>query len=245
MMVKAPWLGCYIGYEHRSFNFSVEGSGAAKLRPMGDRKKLISDKYSIKLQPLIEEVLPDGRVFRKLPLDNGWESTAPASDDVETVTYQGTVKGDARFEVTLEFSGDEIRAGGKVIDKGSLKNPRFVVEVKIPNVYYYDRDEEKRDDKAKKDRINFLMTDGKKLKLDVLTPLDAEAKEYNDPGIAEARIDLAGFKGHRFDLAAGDNAYFRLWNRGEAELFRGFTFAWTPDAEKDPDGKGRMLLKVR
>ena len=86
---------------------------------------------------------------------------------------------------------------------------------------------------------------GKKLKLDLITPLDAETSDFSGPGIAKARVELAGYKGHRFEFDAGTHASFEFWNRGTATLREGFTFGWRPDPAKDPEGKGRCLLEVR
>lgn len=244
-LAQQPWLGDYAGYARRGFHFSVSTRGEGLLRPMGDKKELISNRYSVKFLPLIEEVLPDGTVVGKSPVKDGWEAVTPASIDPETVTYRGTAKGDAKFEVVWEFDGDEIRAGGKVTDPGTLKNPRFVLRVQFPNVYYYEKDEEKLKAKAKRDRIDLVRGDGKKLKLDSLTPLDAESAGFNGPGISGARIDLSGYKGHRFDLNAGPDAVFQFWNKGEAALYAGFTLGWTPDAAKDPSNKARCVIEVR
>jgi hypothetical protein len=115
----------------------------------------------------------------------------------------------------------------------------------VPDVYYFEKLIQKRVEKAKKDRVDLLWTDGKKLKLDLLTPLDAETKEFNGPGVSQAWIDIAGYKDHRFELEAGENAVFDLWNRGEAALIEGFTLGWKPDPAKDPEGKSRAILKVR
>ncbi len=245
LLSKQPWLGVYAGYERRSFHFSVNSKGEGDLRPMGDKKQLVSSKYSIRLQPMVEDVLPNGKVVSKYAVKDGWETSTPASVDPEKLVYRGTVAGDAKFEVTLEFAGDQIRAGGRLIEKGSLKNPRFVIRVQVPNVYYYEKDDEKREQKAKRDRIDLVRTDGKKLKLDSQTPLDAETAAYSGPGITEARIDLSGYKGHRIELEAGDHAAFEFWNRGEEALYKGFTLGWKPDAAKDPEGKARLLLELR
>jgi hypothetical protein len=242
---EQPWLGSYAGYERRDFQFRINIKGEGVMRTMGDKKDLISERFAIDMQPLIEEVLADGKVVSKVPADDGWEAVSPASVNPKAVTYRGTVNGNARFEVTFEFNGDEIRAGGRILDKGELKNPRFVIRVKFPNVYYYDEDAEKREDKAKRDRIDLVRTDRKKLKLDVLTPLDAESAEFSGPGIAQARIDLAGYKGHEFELDAGSNAAFEFWNRDEEALYKGFTLGWKPDPAKDPGGKARCVLKLR
>ncbi len=240
-----PWIGSYAGYERRSFQFLVGNDGEGLLTPMGDKGALMSGRIGIKLQPLIEEVLPDERVIGKQATKDGWEAVTPATINPEKLTFRGTVSGGARFEVNLEFDGDEISVGGKLLEKGDLTDPRFVMRVIVPDVYYFENLIEKREEKAKKDRVDLLWTDGKKLKLDLVTPLDAETKEFNGPGIRQARIDIAGYKDNRFELEAGENAVFDLWNRGEVALIEGFTLGWKPDAAKDPAGKARMILKVR
>lgn len=240
-----PWIGSYAGYERRGFQFLVGNDGEGLLTPMGDKDRLLSSRIGIKVQPLIEEVLPDGKVISKMPVDDGWEAVTPASINPEKLTYRGTVAGGGRFEVTLEFDGDQISAGGKLLEKGKLGNPRFVLRFVVPNVYYYDKDEEKREEKSKRDRIDLVRTDGKKLKLDLMTPLDAETEKFNGPGVSQARVDIAGYKDHRFELDAGANAVFEFWNRGEAALIEGFTLGWKPDPAKDPEGKSRVVLKVR
>lgn len=240
-----PWIGNYAGYERRSFQFLVAHDGEGQLSPMSEKGTVMSSRIAIKVQPLIEEVLPDGKVISKMPVDDGWEAVTPAAINPEKVTYRGTVAGDARFEVTLEFDGDQISAGGKLLEKGKLGNPRFVLRFIVPNVYYYDKDEKKREEKSKRDRIDLLRTDGKKLKLDLMTPIDAETEKFNGPGVSQARVDIAGYKDNRFEFDAGANAAFEFWNRGEAALIEGFTLGWKPDPAKDPDGKSRVVLKVR
>lgn len=240
-----PWIGSYSGYEHRSFHFVVGNDGECLLTPMGGKKTLMSGRLGIRIQPVVEDVLTDGRVVAKRPANDGWEAVTPAAADPEKVGYRGTVAGGARFEVMIEFDGDQIRAGGRLLAKGKLENPRFVLRIQVPDVYYSDSKIESRKIKAKRDRVDLLRMDGKKLKLDLLTPLDAESEEFSGPGVAEARLDLAGYRGHRFHFDAGDGAAFEIWNKGELALIEGFHLAWKPDPAKDPDGKARMILRVR
>lgn len=240
------WVGNYVGYERRSFEFRISSRGDGLLLPMGEKGKLASDRIGIKVLPLIEEVMPDGKVMAKMPTSDGWEAVTPATVNPEKLVYRGTVAGEARFEITFEFDGDEIRAGGKVLEKGKLTNPlRFALRFQVPDVYYYDTDPAKRAVKAKKDRIDLLRTDGKKLKLDLVTTLDAESEKFSGPGVSQARVEIEGYKGHRFDFDAGTNASFEFWNKGDAALIEGFTLGWKPDPAKDPDGKARMVLEVR
>jgi hypothetical protein len=245
-LTEKPWLGQYAGYEKRSIRLIVNTKGEVLLMPPNEKKGFVSEFSAIKFVPLIEEISPDGRFFGKAATADGWEAVTPAAINPEKVTYKGTVEGGARFEVTLEIAGDEIRGGGKVIEKGSLTKPlRFVMRVQFPNLHGNEKDAEKLAEKMKKDRIDLLRVDGKKLKLDLLTPLNAETEEYSGPGISQARFEMAGYKGIKFDLNAGTAGSFELWNKGEGALYEGFTVGWKHDEEKDPEGKARFSFKMR
>jgi len=245
-LTEKPWLGQYAGYEKRSVRFIVDRKGQGQLTPPDGKKGFVNDFNAIRFVPLIEEVRPDGKVFAKAALLDGWEAVTPAAENPEKVTYRGTVKGGARFEATFEIAGGEIRAGGKVIENGDAANPqRFVMRVQFPNLYYREKDEKKRAEKLEEDRLDLLRTDGKKLKLDLATPLDAETAEYSGPGISQARLETQAYKAVKLDLSAGDAGAFELWNKGEAALYQGMSFGWRHDAKKDPEGKGRLMLKMR
>jgi hypothetical protein len=240
-----PWIGYYVGYERRNYHFMVSSSGECLLSPISTKGSPLSSRLSIKIRPVVEDVLPGGQIVAKAAVDDGWEAVTPASVDPESVVYRGTVTGGARFEVKLEFDGDQISAGGRLLEKGTLANPRFMIRIQVPDVYYHENDAGKKAEKAKKDRIDLVRTDGKKLKLDLMTPLDAESAEFNGPGVQQARVDIEGYRGLRLDLDAGKDAFFEFWNKGEVALVEGFTLGWRPDPVKDPEGKGRVVLKAR
>lgn len=244
-LTKEPWLGQYVAYQKRVFRFTVDAKGEGHLVPGDGKGGFINSKNGVKFVPLIEDSSKDGRTFAKPATADGWEAVTPASAETDKVTYRGTVAGGARFEVTFEFEGNEVRAGGRVIEKGSLTNPRLVIRAQVPNIYFFDKDEKQRAEKLKKDRIDLLRADGKKLKLDVLTPLDAETEAFSGPGISEARIEMEGFKGARFEISAGAGGMFELWNKGEAALYEGFSLGWKHNEEKDPEGKERCVFKLR
>jgi hypothetical protein len=240
-----PWIGFYAGYERRNFHFMVNSAGDCLLSPMGEKGSPLSSRLSIRIRPVVEDVLPSGQIVAKAALDDGWEAVTPASIDPESLVYRGTVTGGARFEVKLEFDGDQISAGGRLLEKGTLVNPRFMIRFQVPDAYYHENNVGKKAEKAKKDRIDLVRADGKKLKLDLVTPLDAESAEFNGPGIRQARIDIAGYRGLRLELDAGKDALFEFWNKGELALVEGFTLGWQADPAKDPEGKGRVVLKAR
>ena len=245
-LTEKPWLGQYAGYEKRSIRLLVNAKGELLLMPPNEKKGFASEFNAIKMVPLIEEISPDGRFFGKTAISDGWEAVTPAAVNPEQVSFKGTVEKGAKFEVNLEIAGDEIRGGGRVIEKGEYTRPlRFVMRIQFPNLYYKERDTEKLAEKMKKDRIDLLRMDGKKLKLDPMTPLNAETEEYSGPGISQARLELAAYKAVKIDLNAGTAGSFELWNRGEGALYEGFTLGWKHDEEKDPQGKARFSLKLR
>jgi hypothetical protein len=242
---KQPWVAYYAGYQRKDFHFTINVEGTGELLVYDAKGKPITARNSIKFLAVIEETGADGKVVQKPAVRDGWEAVTPAAIDPGKITIRGTSSGESRFEVNFEFNGDEIRAGGKLLDKGKLKNPRFVLRVAVPNVYSYDKDLAKLDKKAEEDRIDLVRVDGKKLKLGSRKAMDAESAEVSGTGVAEARIEMAGLPGHKFEFEAGASAAFELWNKDAGPLSEGFSLLWKPDAAKDPEGKGRMVLKVK
>ena len=245
MIGKQPWVAYHAAYQRKDFHFAVNAEGVGELLVYDDKGKPITGRNAIKFLAVVEETLPDGKVVPKSATKDGWEAVTPAAIDPEKISFRGTSSGDAKFEVNFEFDGDEIRAGGKLLENGKLKNPRFVLRVAVPNVYSYDKDAEKLEAKTKDDRVDLVRTDGKKLKLGVRKALDGETAEVTGPGIAQARIEMAGLREHRFEFEAGPGASFELWNRGIIPLSEGFSLNWKPDAAKDPEGKARLTLVVK
>jgi hypothetical protein len=242
---KQPWVAYYAGYQRKDFHFTINSEGTGELLVYDAKGKPVTHRNSIKFLAVVEETSADGKVAQKPAIKDGWEAVTPAAIDPAKITIRGTSSGESRFEVNFEFAGDEIRAGGKLLDKGKLKNPRFVLRVAVPDVYSHDKDPAKLDQKASEDRIDFVRTDGKKLKLGSRKALDAGSAEVSGPGATEARIEMAGLPGHRLEFEAGAGATFQLWNKEAGPLSEGFSLLWKPDPTKDPEGKGRLVLKVR
>jgi len=244
---EKPWVGWFAGYENRGFHFGVKMDGEAELMPVDDDDKVGSPRKWIAFKPVIEEILPDGRVVTKQALEDGWEAITEASDSAETMSYRGTVTGGAKFEVHFEMGKGEVLGGGRLLEKGDLTdNPiRFSLRVRIPNVYQHDRDEDALEKKAKRDKIQIERADRKKLKFNSLDPVWAEKEDVTGPGVVTARVDLEGYDGARVELDAGDKGLFEMYNGELRPLYRGVTFGWKPDPAKDPDAKGRFVVKFK
>ena len=88
-------------------------------------------------------------------------------------------------------------------------------------------------------------TDGKRQKLTFEKVLDAGSKEINGPGIAAAEIKIAAYGKRKFFVTAAPNSAMKLSNAKPASLSEGFSIQWSPDHDKDKDGKARLALEVK
>jgi hypothetical protein len=240
-----PWTGWFAGYECRDFRFGVGSDGVGILIPIDKRKKEpVSQRYWIKIEPVVEEVKDDGKVVTKKPADDGWTALTEATAEGGKIGYRGTVAGGATFEVHFETDRDTIRAGGRLLERGELTGSpiRLAIRVKVPNVYFYVDDEEKVEDLADGDRIRLEMADGKKLTFNGWDPVWAE-QETGGSGVRAAGVKLEGYDKRELKLGSDKAGLFEFWNGEKRPLHKGFTLGWKPDPEKDPEGKARFTIE--
>lgn len=242
---EKPWLGWFAGMEAKGLRFGIMPDGEGVLIPMKSKNEDGSKNSWIRIEPVIEEVMPDGKVVSKKIDPDGFTPLTESSVEAEEMAYQATVTGGAKFEAHFAVDRDEITAGGKILENGELKNPlRLVFRVKIPNGYEYVKEMEDLEDKAKRDKLNLVLVDRSKLKVGSLEEVSGE--ELTGVGIASADIDFDGLKSSGIELETGTSGVFRLETSGDkAPLYKGFTMAWVPDPEKDPEGKSRFTLTYK
>jgi hypothetical protein len=242
---ESPWLGWFAAYECRKFRFGVQDTGVAVLQPLKKRndEEVITRKYWIEIEPVIEQVLPDRVVVKRIDED-GWEALSASDADTDTMRYRGTVTGGAVFEIDFRMKGDTISAGGRLVERGGLtEHPvRFLIRVKIPNVYYYIDDEEKVEDLADGDRIRIKRLDGERLSLNGWDPVFAE-KEINGEGVEKVRLDLEGYKGERVEVETGAAGFLKLQNGEKQPLYKGFFIDWQPKEEAAEGDEARFELE--
>ncbi len=240
---KAPWEGWYVGLETREFRLGVNREGELVLMPFKGRNDLVPSPQYLVVTPVIEEMPPGRRPIGKKVEASGWEPVTPAGLDPEKIVYRGTVTGGAKFEVVIEPTRDGFRAGGKLIEPGTLTNPlRFSLRCRLPDPYRYQKNEEKLKDDAEKDDYLFILTDKKKVKLDGMSKVDASSEAVMGKGLSEVSVEF-GPMDAEVEMTVGEGGHFELWNNGERELYRGLSVNWIHDAAKDPEAKSRFELK--
>ena len=81
------------------------------------------------------------------------------------------------------------------------------------------------------------MTGGKKQKLNFKKVLEAGSKEVNGPGITVVEVEIAAYGKKRFLFTASANSAMDRFNTKPASLSGGFSIQWSPDPDKDKEGK--------
>ena len=262
---EQPWLGYYAVYADKNYEFKVAAAdGKVTLIPVGEGAPVLGNLL-ININFGIEETLPDGKIVSSPVRADTLETADPASDKLGKCIIRGKTAGTANLEITIEQSRGIVFVGTRVVDPGTIKNPvRGFVTVVFPNVNppstpennhgeLNERDAKRAakkeakaaEDKLKDDSVDLKWTDGKRQKLTFEKVVDAGSKEINGPGIAAAEIEIAAYGKRKFFFTAAPNSAMQLSSAKPASLSEGFSIQWSPNSDKDKDGKARLALEVR
>ncbi|MEY3897866.1 MAG: hypothetical protein RLZZ214_3387 [Verrucomicrobiota bacterium] len=260
-----PWLGYYAVYADKNYEFKITAAdGTVTLIPVGEGAPVLGNLL-VYIKFGIEETLPDGKIVSNPVLADTLETADPALDKLGKCILRGKTAGNASLEITIEQSRGIVFVGSRVLDPSTLTNPiRCFVTAVFPNVNppamaannpeeVNERDAKRAakkeakaaEDKLKGDSVDLKWTDGKRQKLTFEKVLDAGSKEINGPGIAAAEIKIAAYGKRKFFVTAAPNSAMKLSNAKPASLSEGFSIQWSPDHDKDKDGKARLALEVK
>lgn len=118
------WSDYFLVINERKFHFGITSKGEAIFHPLTRRGEFISSNNPIIFQVQVLENKPDGKIVSKKIKVESLKSSQPASlNPKEAISYQGTVTGDAAFEVTVHPVRDGFSVTGKITDPGELTNP--------------------------------------------------------------------------------------------------------------------------
>jgi hypothetical protein len=246
-----PWIGYFAVFANKRYQFGINGQGKVVFAPINQKGDAASTRMQPRVDIQVQETLPDGKTVTKQIIPESLQSPQAATDKLEKVLIRGKVTGDAAFEVNLEQNRGVVTMGGRVVDPGTLKNPlRFSLKVTFPNVYPEKKLEGKNDVKAfdkqlENDRIELKWSDGKRVKQSFEEPVDLTGKDFNGPGIVAMEADIGAFKDRKFLLAATGSSVMAISNTRKEKLYEGFALTWTPDADKDKEGKARLSFEVK
>lgn len=260
-----PWLGYYAVYADRNYEFKIAAAdGAMTLISLGEGAPILGNLL-IQVKFGIVETHPDGKtVFNPVRTDT-LESEDPATDKPGKCVIRGKTAGDAVLEITVEQSRGIVFIGSRVLNPGTLTHPLCSsVTVDFPNVNRPESKEnndgdlsereakraakkkaKEAEDKRKEDNLSLKRTDGQRQKITFEKAVDAGSEEINGSGIASAEVRIAAYGKGKFLFTASPESALRLSNTKPASLSEGFSIKWSPDPDKNKDGKARLAIEVK
>lgn len=241
-----PWLGYFVGYERRDFRFGVKEDAEMSLECMNSRGTAMGFNKAIYFAVEVVESYPDRQSVKRI-IPESLTSADKPSEDPEKITFKGKVTGDAEFECVIEFDGDQIKFGGRILNNGTLKNPlSFRISSRFQDAYKYTADD-KIEAESKKDRIEFITLDKKRDKIGVFESVKLSDDEVTGKGLSNLRIEMKPYEGKRFEYAIEGPSRITMVNPRElpSSPYRGFSVLWHADPAKDPEGKARFVLEVK
>jgi hypothetical protein len=257
----AAWLGFFAGQTTSGCALGVTTKGQIIFNPIKGAE-VPTGGWSFHLRPIVEEILPDGKVVVRDLDPETLESAQQAADKIEKVVYTGKVQGGAKLEVTVEQSRGIFLVGGRVVDPGPGENRmRVAIVGRTPRFYgsysegakaTTDEDKaqkEKREKALEKrvedERLDLKLLNRKTVKQPILEPADLASAEISGVGISEMGMDFQMFRGGKLSLVASPNSAFTLKLKKGARIFKNeFWINWRTDPEKDPEGKARMAIRT-
>lgn len=245
-------LGYFVVVRSKSSQFGLGSDGKTTIKVLDNKGETISSKLTIDVDFNVTETMPDGKkIVRKINAES-LESAQEPTAKPKNVVIKGKVTGDVEFEVVVSEERGAIILGGRLLNPGALKNPtQFSIEVEFPNsLPEAKKDGDKRDakeleDKIKGDKVQLTWTDGKRVKIPASKAVAGVSQEVTGPGISTATVEFIAFKDRKFQLTASPNSSMTVSNPATRPLSEGFSFNWTADLAKDPEGKARLAIEVR
>jgi hypothetical protein len=249
---EEQWLGNFIFFQNKHYRFTVTSKGECVIRMIGKKDEPIGQSFNIEVGFVIEELMPDGTTKLKKVSPEAYESSDPATAELQKVVIKGKVTGDAAFEVVVSQERGIVSLGGRLTDSGKLENPlRFSIQLKFPNAYPYEKKERDRkelkafEDKSRADRIDLTLVDGRRMKLSTSDLIHATNADFNKPGIANAQIEFSSYQEKKMHVVASGHSALQLSNTREGPLHDGFVLTWTSDLAKDQEGKARLSFEAK
>lgn len=235
---KQPWLGYFIGIEHRKkMRFGVTAKGQGVIFPLDDKGDPVFAKVPFQVNFDVVETLPDGKTVRKQVNSDSLASEQTASEDPDKpVTFRGKVTGDAAFEVTVHPERGGVALSGKLTDKGTLTNPVHF-EISLDVKPYPQRPGDGQSEikafeaRAKKDVLKYDTVSRKRDKIEFLE----ETNPATTVGEPMTRLDFTtdAFDNKEFEIQTSEKAKLTFSDQGSKPLWNGFTLYWRIDEGAD------------
>ena len=235
-MAEAPWGGVFSGYARRGFHFIINDEAQCELFLIDKKRNRVGQSRKVRIHPEVVIEFPDGkRITKSLKNDTGYDTQQEPSLTHEKVTLTSLTVGEAKVEMTVSYSGNEITMNGRILDRGKLKEGKlyFSYRVAVPAMYTdtYASDKKKEKSRMRRDRIKFQRSkDRKKVSLSSYKTVNLEDEGMADGGVTELSVSMDGQEGRKFIFTtAGGEGVLTFGNKVEGHdgrLWQGYRVIW-------------------
>lgn len=240
----------YAGIQTKGADFGLDTAGKIDLIPIGKNRERMTSQNFIPVLYVIEDVKADGKKVQiKLDPDS-LTSPTPATEKPTAIAIKGkTQEGDATFELNFEAARGSVLLGGRILEKGSLVNPRLVITSALPkeiNKKADGTDDKAYEKKVAEDVLSVKLLEGKKQKVEGLDEADLTSPEFAGTGLSQLEFTIDSLGGREFTFTASPNSKLTAANKGGgAPFWEGLVVTWEADVAKDPQGRARLAIGVK
>lgn len=247
---EKPWLGCWIGYEEKEFDYSITAKdfyGTVSLKEKTkDGWKRISEQRVIKLNYLVEEER-GGKWQRRSIEPDSFETTQGASDEAESFEVVATYKGGTKLKVSHEIDGKEVMISVAIVETESSNPIRAAVDVIIPDLYKLKEGMEERElkKKLKGDEVRLKTVAGKKVKFDLYEEINLATEKGLEEGVLEFSLECKNFAEKLIILSSEVEKTGKIFFRQKGVMNEGFTATWYPEEIEEGKPTPKLVFRVK
>lgn len=246
MSDKTEWLGYFVGWEDKKFDFGIGADGEVALMVKKSGKRVSHRDISIRY--VIEEEIKGKWVRRQFTKDGLSSEQEKGIDPKKPVVVSSTVTGDTKVEWTHVLSRGTVSVLPKLIEKKTENKIRVGMEFSLPRLHRFDEKPDKKELKSKAgdDHLRGIrLKDGKKIriKFDDLED-DVSSEEFLQDGASEVEVKSKGISDLKFIVENGDEKMGRIDIVTKGPLYNSFKVLWMADMEKLGDKKNFVSFSL-
>jgi len=234
MSDKTEWLGYFVGWEEKVFDFGIGADGEVLMHPKKSGKRGAIKDFSIRY--LLQEEIKGKWVTRNLLAEKGLESADEKGvDPKKPVTVNTTYTGGTKIEWVHLLSRGAMVLKPRILEKTSENPIRVGLSVNLPRLYRFEKELEGRELRKKVggDTLEGIrLKDGKKIRIKFHeNDKDVAGEEFLKDGASAIEVESGGFYGHTFVMAQSNEKAGRIDVETNGPLYNSFKLIWLANPE--------------
>ncbi|MGC6425591.1 MAG: hypothetical protein ACON5H_01185 [Akkermansiaceae bacterium] len=234
MSDKTRWLGYFVGWEEKDFDYGFGADGKAIMHYVNKGEPASHTDFTVKLN--LQEKIKNRWVTRKLVEDGLATNDLASLDPKKPVTHTMTVTGDTKVEVIQTLSKGRIIIKPKILEKKTENEVRFTMTFGVPNFFRHTKAETEKEFKKlmRSDYIAMRRADnGKKVKIKLYEKgIDLSSDKMIPKGASEFEFSSKRMGGKSYTLEQGSEKVGVFQVEQRQNFYEGLKIEWIPDQEK-------------